>query len=296
MMNGNKIKGFITKGIGGFYDVKSSDFNETLQCSLRGLLRIKGVTPAIGDKVIVNKEEDGHYVIEEIEERSNYFVRPPVANVDTAVLVFSVNNPPPNMEVLTKLLVQCEYNEVEVILCFTKVDLATEKNINKMKNYLYATDYPVFLLGFNEKRQSVVDEIKERLVGKISFLAGPSGTGKSTLINAMIPEAQMEIGEISKKALRGRHTTRHVELIPLGAGGAVVDTPGFTSIELGAFIERDILKYYFKEFDNDGCKFNDCVHLNEPRCAVKKQLERSEISSQRYHAYLELLKKTENKY
>lgn len=295
-MNRKKIKGFITKGIGGFYDVKSTDFNETIQCSLRGLLRLKDLTPAIGDKVIVNREEDGHYVIEEIQERRNYFVRPPVANVDTAVLVFSINNPSPNFTVLTKLLVQCEYNEVEVVLCFTKSDLASEKAITKIKDYLYATDYPLYILGFDEERDRVIYEIRERLIGKTSFLAGPSGTGKSTLINAMIPEAQMEIGEISKKALRGRHTTRHVELIPLKAGGAIVDTPGFTSIELGEQIEREALKYYFREFDNAGCKFNDCVHLNEPQCAIKKQLEQKEISAQRYQSYLQLLEKTESKY
>lgn len=295
-MNKEKIEGFIIKGIGGFYDVKATDTGKIIRCSLRGLLRLKKITPAIGDHVIVNQEEDGHYVIEEIKERRNYFLRPPVANVDTAVLVFSMNNPPPNFAVMTKLLVQCEYNKVEVILCFTKSDLAGEKAVSNIEDYLYATDYPMYIVGFDEERDRMIHEIKERLIGKTSFLAGPSGTGKSTLINAMIPEAQMAIGEISKKALRGRHTTRHVELVPLEAGGAIVDTPGFTSIELGENIERETLKYYFREFDNAGCKFRDCVHLNEPNCAIKKQLERKEISSQRYQFYLQLLDKTENKY
>lgn len=289
------MKGTIVKGIGGFYYVRTEDGSQLLECRARGIFRKDGIVPYVGDRVTVSllEEEDGEKgVIDEIGERKNVFVRPPVANVDCFVIVMAAAKPAPNFLVLDQFLVMAEEQRTDIVLCFNKKDLAKEETLSALSE-IYGGLYPLFFVS--GKSGDGVDELKAALKGKQAALAGPSGVGKSTLLNRMLGNARMETGEISRKTSRGKHTTRHAELFAMdgadGAdGGMLFDTPGFTSFDV-LDAEEEELFFLFPEMAGlaGECRYDDCRHLKEPDCAVRKAVEEGEIHPSRYASYEEFI-------
>lgn len=284
------IEGIITKGIGGFYYI---DTNQGVyECRARGIFRKEKITPLVGDNVKVNiiDEENKKGVLEEIEDRDTELVRPPIANVNKAIIVFAIKNPNPNLSLLDRFIVLAERESLDIVIVLTKADLATDEELNKLKSIYETSGYKVIPVS-NEAKINI-DKVKEELKGNIVVFAGPSGVGKSTLLNNIDSKFQLQTGEVSDKIKRGKHTTRHAELLKLECGGMVADTPGFSSLTLDD-IEEDELKEYFIEFDefSDGCKFGGrCMHENEPICGVKEGVNEGKIAKERYESYLQLLK------
>lgn len=282
------IKGKIIKGVGGFYYVETS--NGIYQCRARGVFRLEEKTPLIGDNVLirVSDEKDKEGYIEEIFERKNELVRPPVSNIDQIIIVFAAKKPKPNLWLIDKFIIQAESQELEIIICFNKVDLVSKDKTNKFKSIYEKAGYRVILAS--AETGEGIDDLKEILKDKTSALAGPSGVGKSTLLNVIQPNLKLETGNISSKTARGKHTTRHTELLSLEIGGYVFDTPGFSSLDLD-FIDEDYLNEYFIEIKKHSvnCKFRGCRHRKEPGCEVKKKVEENIISKERYDNYLSFL-------
>lgn len=284
------IEGIITKGIGGFYYI---DTNQGVyECRARGIFRKEKITPLVGDnvKISIIDEENKKGVLEEIEDRDTELVRPPIANVNKAIIVFAIKNPNPNLSLLDRFIVLAERESLDIVIVLTKADLATDEELNKLKSIYETSGYKVIPVS-NEAKINI-DKVKEELKGNIVVFAGPSGVGKSTLLNNIDSKFQLQTGEVSDKIKRGKHTTRHAELLKLECGGMVADTPGFSSLTLDD-IEEDELKEYFIEFDkfSDGCKFGGrCMHENEPICRVKEGVNESKIAKERYESYLQLLK------
>ncbi len=284
------IEGIITKGIGGFYYI---DTNQGVyECRARGIFRKEKITPLVGDNVKINiiDEENKKGVLEEIEDRDTELVRPPIANVNKAIIVFAIKNPNPNLSLLDRFIVLAERESLDIVIVLTKADLATDEELNKLKRIYETSGYKVIPVS-NEAKINI-DKVKEELKGNIVVFAGPSGVGKSTLLNNIDSKFQLQTGEVSDKIKRGKHTTRHAELLKLECGGMVADTPGFSSLTLDD-IEEDELKEYFIEFDefSDGCKFGGrCMHENEPICGVKEGVNENKIAKERYESYLQLLK------
>ncbi|MCQ4085997.1 ribosome small subunit-dependent GTPase A [Saccharibacillus sp. JS10] len=286
-------KGLIVKALSGYYYVKdeeASSGDSTIQCRARGVFRIKGKSPLVGDRVTYALTENGEGTVTEIEERSTELIRPPVANVDLAVLVFSVKEPDLSLNLLDKFLVHIEHEGLDALICFTKMDLIGEDEIEvrqaveNAKNLYTSIGYEV--LETSSPQGLGADRLRERLQGEISVFSGQSGVGKSSLLNAMFPELNLLTSEISMRLGRGRHTTRHVELVELGNGGYIADTPGFSQLD---FLELgvDELGSCFREFAElaDGCKFRGCTHLHEPGCKVREALENHEVAESRYKHY-----------
>ena len=278
------MTGTIIKGIGGFYYIKTED--DIVECKARGKFRHNDLKPMVGDKVEI-EVTNGKGVINSIYERTSELIRPTVSNVTQAYVVFAIKNPDINFDLLNRFLVLCEHNNIKAIVCLNKVDLCSEEEKREIKNTINNLGYEVLFI--NAKGQMGLDVLKERLSDNVTVLCGPSGAGKSTLINAFLDREHMETGEISEKLKRGKHTTRHSELIPL-QHGFLVDTPGFSSLDLD-FIEKDDLKYCFPEFMdyNAKCKFTGCNHYKEPNCAVKDAVEEEKISKLRYDFYVRSL-------
>ncbi|MEG0075067.1 MAG: ribosome small subunit-dependent GTPase A [Eubacterium sp.] len=293
MMNSKTIKGRIIKGIGGFYYVKPEGSASLLECKARGVFRHQKITPTVGDYVEILQNDQSETSIETIFSRKNIFVRPPVSNVDMALIVFSASSPSPNLLLLDKLLVASELKGVEPIICITKTDLPETADLELIKKIYKQTPYTIFC--FDQKDEKSLLQIEEKIAGKTSFLAGPSGVGKSTLANRLCDTEDMATGELSRKLNRGKHTTRHVELLHLKVGGYLLDTPGFSSLKLDKEIEAEDLRIYFPEFKEGDCKFKSCLHQKEPGCAVKKQMEMEDISEERYDHYIYLLNEIRNK-
>ena len=283
------IEGIITKGIGGFYYI---DTNQGVyECRARGIFRKEKITPLVGDNVKINiiDEENKKGVLEEIEDRDTELVRPPIANVNKAIIVFAIKNPNPNLSLLDRFIVLAERESLDIVIVLTKADLATDEELNKLKSIYETSGYKVIPVS-NEAKINI-DKVKEELKGNIVVFAGPSGVGKSTLLNNIDSKFQLQTGEVSDKIKRGKHTTRHAELLKLECGGMVADTPGFSSLTLDD-IEENELKDYFIEFEDfsDECKFGGrCMHENEPSCGVKNAVEENKISKERYESYLQLL-------
>jgi len=285
------IEGVLLKGYGGFYYVYAED--RVWECSLRGRFRVKDQDFLPGDRVRILPEEEDKATIEAVEPRRNALSRPTIANVDQALLVFAMTSPKPDLNLLDRLLIQVTDAEIEPILVFTKLDKFQEVALNTGSEEHVITDvyrkigFTVFEVS-NETGQGI-EEVGARLKEKISVLAGPSGAGKSSLFNALSPGKKLKTGELSIKSKRGRHTTRHVELM-VCAGGLVADTPGFSSLFLPN-MKRAELAECFPEFAQRRrqCQFNSCIHDKEPNCAIKEALESGEISPLRYEHYVTFL-------
>lgn len=282
------IEGIITKGVGGNYYVDIG--SKIIECRARGLFRLKNIKPLVGDKVLIRiteEDEDMGY-IEEIKERTSEIKRPPVANAQQLVIIFSVKNPEPSFILLDKLLIAAKSNNLNPVICINKSDLANEEEKENILNIFKNTGYKIiFTSKYDEDSlQNLKDILKDRL----NVFSGPSGVGKSSLMNAIEPGFYLETGEISDKLKRGRHTTRHAEIFKLGFGGYAVDTPGFSSFELEGIDEYSLKSYYpeIVKYD-DGCKFLDCLHYKEPGCMIKEAVNSDLISRVRYNNYIKLL-------
>ncbi|ABG82922.1 TPA: ribosome small subunit-dependent GTPase A [Clostridium perfringens] len=284
------MEGIIIKGIGGFYYIKTDE--GIIECKARGKFRYNSLKPMVGDRVTI-KVENGKGVIEDIHERSSELIRPTVANVTQAFVVFAIKNPDINLDLLNRFLTLCEYNDIHAVVCLNKEDLCTEEEKENLKELINDIGYEVLFI--NAKEGKGFDALKERLEHNITVLCGPSGAGKSTLLNSFIDREHMETGSVSEKIGRGKHTTRHSELIDVD-NGYLVDTPGFTTLDV-TFIDRDSLKYCFPEFNdyNNLCKFNGCNHYKEPKCAVKEAVEEGKINKLRYDFYIKTLEEIINR-
>lgn len=281
-------KGIIRKLLGGFYYVATD--HGIWCCRARGLFRKKDVKPLVGDRVMVQAdplEADKGYIVE-VLPRVSELVRPSVANVDQAILVFSLTRPKPNFHLLDKLLVFCEVSGVRPLICFNKQDLDVDGSLFQEIQAIYEqTGYRLLVTTTKVERGILL--LEEALKDCISVFAGPSGVGKSSLVNEVIPGLSLVTGSVSDKIERGKHTTRHTELIPLPFGGYVLDTPGFTSLdihEIEGLLPED-LKDLMPEFETYEalCRFDDCQHINEPGCAVLTALKSGEIHKMRYDSY-----------
>ena len=268
------IKGRIIKGIGGFYYVKAAD-NTVYECKARGIFRKESIKPAIGDYVDITLE-NGKGSIEKIYPRTSYLVRPPVANIDVLVIVVAAAEPEPNILLIDKLLVNAEEVGISPVILINKTDV---KSGDELCEIYKKAGYPVILTS--AKTEEIKDVILPYVKDKTSAFAGLSGVGKSTILN-LITDSPLETGEISDKIKRGKHTTRHVELLELPEGGFVLDTPGFSSFELNRIKANELYRYFpeMRDFD-DMCRFAGCCHINEPDCIIKEKVESGEIAKSR---------------
>lgn len=282
------LDGKIIKGIGGFYYV-DTEFG-VYECRARGIFRKDKITPLVGDRVKISivDEESKKGVVEEIDKRDTKLVRPPISNVDKAIIVFAITNPKPNLSLLDRFIVLAEKENLEIVIVFTKQDLDEDNTLVELKSIYELSGYKV--IPVSTKTKLNIDKIKEELKDNVVVFAGPSGVGKSSLLNEIDSEFKLQTGEVSDKIKRGKHTTRHAELLKLECGGMVADTPGFSSLNLDD-IEDTELKNYFIEFDEfDDCRFGyRCVHENEPSCSVKEAVENGKIHKKRYDSYIQLL-------
>ncbi|WP_188205760.1 ribosome small subunit-dependent GTPase A [Alkalibacillus aidingensis] len=292
--------GKIVKALSGFYDVLIDD--QVYRCKGRGVFRNQKITPLVGDYVEVTLQEskDGEEgqvgTIQVVKDRINQLVRPPIANVDQAIIVTSMVEPDFNPLLLDRFLVLVEDKEIKPLLLFSKKDLLDNETQEIMQNYadIYRRiGYDVLMVS--SKVGDLTTTLKPYLKDKVSVIAGQSGVGKSTILNNLDPHLNIETGDISKSLGRGKHTTRHVELFMVG-GGFVADTPGFSALEFDELSLEDI-RFCFREFllYEESCKFRGCYHINEPKCAIKKAVQDGEIEEFRYHHYQQFYEEIKNR-
>jgi len=286
------IDGIIVKGIGGFYYVKT--IQGILESRARGNFREENITPLVGDNVRVRiSDEDNSGYIEEIYPRKSQLIRPPVANITHAIIVMSIKKPELNTWLLDRFIIMAEHENLEITICINKSDLAPDEALEFKEIY---EDVGYRVICTSTKTGLGIDELNKRLNNNISVFAGPSGAGKSSLLNSINHNFALETGDVSAKTKRGKHTTRHVELLDLDENSFVLDSPGFSSLNVD-FIKEDIeLRDYFKEIKKygAGCKFISCLHFNEPDCEVKKQVENGNVDKERYKNYLLFLEEIKN--
>ncbi|MBO6242358.1 MAG: ribosome small subunit-dependent GTPase A [Butyrivibrio sp.] len=295
------MRGKILKGIAGFYYIETSD-EKIYECKAKGIFRKDNIKPLVGDDAIIDiiDEEKRLGNITGILPRKSGLLRPPVANVDQAVILFAIVKPNPSFNLLDRFLIMMRGQNLPVIICFNKQDIATKEEQEELTKAYEKCGYKVLFISVKEEKG--LDALKELLKGKTTALAGPSGVGKSSLLNKLVPDADMQIGELSKKIERGKNTTRHSELFfvkELSDGDSfntfVIDTPGFTSLELRDVTKDNLMEYYpeFEEYEPD-CRFGGCSHIAEPDCGVKKALEEGKISKVRYENYKVLYEELKN--
>ena len=287
-------QGQIRKALSGYYYVY--DNGELIQCRGRGVFRNRGESPLVGDYVDYDKEDQSEGYVMKIHPRKNELVRPPIANIDQAFLVFSVKEPAFNTSLLDRFLVVLESFDVEPILILTKMDLLNETELEVLKPFI--RDYEE--IGYTIIQTYVGDptlmaRVEPYLKEKTTVLAGQSGVGKSTMLNTLLPELNLKTNEISQSLGRGKHTTRHVELIEV-AGGLLADTPGFSSFDF-EMIEKEQLTNCLPEFEriSENCKFRGCLHIKEPKCAVKEAVANGEIRDYRYEHYEQILQEIQDR-
>ncbi|MGC6769273.1 ribosome small subunit-dependent GTPase A [Enterococcus sp. LJL51] len=295
MVRSDRLNGQIRKALSGFYYVYAE--GETYQTRARGNFRNRKITPLVGDDVIFESDNltDGYLL--EILPRENELVRPSVANVDIGVVVMSMIEPNFSYNLLDRFLVALEHKRIQPVIYLTKIDLLEEAGLKQLDNIrqVYQSSYPIIIGDRSDEDQRSIRELEQYFPDRLTVFMGQSGAGKSTLLNKISPELQLTTGEISEALGRGKHTTRHVELIPL-YDGLVADTPGFSSIE---FLEMDAVELpkQFPEFvkASTGCKFRECMHRKEPGCEVKKEVAEGTIAQVRYDNYLQFLSEIEDR-
>ncbi len=296
------MKGKIIKGVGGFYYIHLHD-NRVFECKAKGVFRNQGIKPAVGDDVEIDiidaQNMQGNLV--SILPRKNKLVRPAVSNVDQAVIIFALSNPEPNYNLLDRFLIMMEQQGVETIICLNKADIADSNEAARIKEIYEACGYKVFVTSTcmpqnDTDDKSGIEGLRESIKGRTTVFAGPSGVGKSSLLNVMQPDAQAKIGAVSDKIKRGKHTTRHSELMYVCEDTFIMDTPGFSSLYVEN-VEPDALKEYYNEFASYSgqCRFHGCLHINEPDCGVKQALCDRMISSLRYDNYRQIYEELKSK-
>ncbi|MDO4721539.1 MAG: ribosome small subunit-dependent GTPase A [Peptostreptococcaceae bacterium] len=282
-------KGRIIKALSGFYYVSIG--SDVYECKLRGVLKREEGLPLVGDFVEVSivDEQEKEGVIEKVEPRTSSLLRPPIANVTKALLIFGVKDPRPNLSLIDRFIVHAEKESLEVVLCFNKIDLDQENFHPRLVQIYRRAGYKVLTISAKDGRG--IEEIRKELRGHVTVVAGPSGVGKTSVINALDERLNLRTSHISAKLGRGRHTTRYASLIDIGEGSLVADTPGFSSLSLEQVEETELKEYFieFHEYDHD-CRFGfKCLHEKEPGCRVRQAEEEGEIAKERYQSYLQLL-------
>lgn len=294
------MTGKIIKGIAGFYYVHVANHG-IYECKAKGIFRKDGIKPLVGDNVTISilNEEEKLGNIDEILPRKNALIRPAVANIDQALVIFAVAKPEPNYNLLDRFLISMEKQSIPCIICFNKQDEGDDEAVTKLLEIYQNSGNTVH---FTSAKEGVgVDELKQMLAGKTTTVAGPSGVGKSSLVNILVPDAFMETGSISEKIARGKHTTRHSEILTLDHGAYIMDTPGFSSLLIEDMEAKD-LQLYYPEFEEylDTCRFQGCAHIHEPDCSVKDAVSGGLINRIRYDNYClfyqELKEKEKRKY
>ncbi len=289
------MQGKIMKGIAGFYYVHVAG-SGVYECKAKGIFRKDGLKPLVGDNVEmeITHEKDMEGNIMRILPRKNELVRPAVANIDQALVVFAVTKPKPHFNLLDRFLVMMEMKQIPAVLCFNKADIAENPEIAGLKEVYEKCGCTI--LFTSAKKEENIDRLKAVLRGKTTAVAGPSGVGKSSLINLLQSGVKMETGSISRKIERGKHTTRHSELIMLGEDSYIMDTPGFSSLYVNN-MEKEDLKYCFPEFApyEGQCRFSGCGHIHEPGCAVKQAVEEGKIHKIRYEDYVMLYRELQER-
>lgn len=299
-----ELNGTIVKALSGYYYVRAENAAPdapTVQCRARGVFKNKGLTPLVGDLVLYCLTENGEGTIVELLPRSTELIRPPVANIDLAILVFSVTEPALNLQLLDKFLVHIEHAGIPAVLCLSKQDLesdgleteaaaAAAADVNRIYRSI---GYEV--IGTSSRKGVGIEQLQQRLKGHQAVFAGQSGVGKTSLLNAIVPGLELETNAISNRLGRGKHTTRHVELIEIG-GGYVADTPGFSQLDFAELGIED-LGYCFVEMRDlsPDCKFRGCTHVHEPGCAVLQALANGELEKSRHDHYLLFLSEMKEK-
>lgn len=289
------MQGRIIKGIAGFYYVKCG--NQLIyECKAKGIFRKDRKKPLVGDEVRMDviDEEKRLGNITEMLPRKNELIRPAVANIDQALVIFAAASPEPSLGLLNRFLILMEHSGIDTVICFNKADLADEEKKKKLAAIYESAGYRVLFTCAGQGRG--LEPVKELLKGKITTVAGPSGVGKSTLINCLQSETVMETGEISEKIERGKHTTRHSQLIALDTQTYIFDTPGFGSLSVSDLLPEELQQCFpeFAKYQGD-CRFLGCAHINEPDCGVKQAVMAGEISTERYNDYVSLYTECKNK-
>lgn len=280
------VTGLILKKYSGFYYVQDST-GRIFECKLRGKAQKQLILT--GDKAIVTPLDEDHAILEGIAERSNQLNRPRIANVDAVLLVMANDCPVPVPTLLDRLLVMTLHGGLAPLIILNKCDLeASEKARQIMSDY---PELGIPVINTSAKQRCGLDELLKAIAGKIAVFAGPSGTGKSTLLNNLAKDLSIKTQEVSNKIGRGRHTTRHVELYPLPSGGWIADTPGFSTLDLPEDLVSRQLAAYYPEFapHQDNCRFSDCLHYREKECGVKDALQSGTVSQLRYQNYVAIL-------
>lgn len=282
------MQGKIVKGIAGFYYVHTGK-SGVYECNAKGIFRNRSIKPLVGDNVEIDIISEAEHTgnVSRILPRRNELIRPAVANIEQALVVFASLSPEPNFNLLSRFLVMMYRNSIETVICFNKSDQLEANKAEELAGIFAGCGSRVITTSVLTKEG--IDGLRELLLGKTTALAGPSGVGKSSILNAIFPEANSQTGEISAKINRGRHTTRHTEIFNVAENTYIMDTPGFTSLECGG-IEPQELRLYFGEFqDYEGkCRYNGCVHVGEPDCAVKTAVADGKINRLRYDIYVSL--------
>lgn len=278
------LKGVIVKAISGFYYVEVAD--KIYECKARGVFRKESNTPLVGDLVVISIPDSGYPVIDEIKERKNFLVRPPVANIDTLIVVCSTVSPSPNYKVIDKMISTAVYNDITPVVVISKSDIKSGEEIYSIYNQA-----GIKTIIYSAKTGEGLEKIYSLLPNKITAFIGNSGVGKSTLLNKLFPDLDLKTGEVSEKLGRGRHTTRTVELMKI-KNGYVIDTPGFSTMQLEKYsiTDKKQLQYTFPEFDDylGQCKFISCSHTCEKGCAILQKVEEGIIPKSRHNSYVEM--------